>query len=225
LAGQAVAIPYVKEAAYILSGYKGVTIWFAPIPIYNYNPWVRQFRQVELTGTKLGSLIKTELIALPIVIFSMIFYCSIIWSQAPLNSDQYPYVQRVWDLQAKNRALIVSSTMSGRRSLFFEALNGKYVLVGFSLAMFTYTFLSMFGLPILLVFGFVRGLGQTNPMALGPQMIGALLGRFYFKKKFGDMWLKYTPTMYAGFSCGIGLIGMVGVAFRLIAKSISPLDY
>lgn len=225
LAGQAVAIPYVKEAAYILSGYKGVTIWFAPIPIYNYNPWVRQFRQVELTGTKLGSLIKTELIALPIVIFSMIFYCSIIWSQAPLNSDQYPYVQKVWDLKAKNQALIYSSTMEGRRSLFFEALNGKYLLTGFGLALCLYAFLSMFGLPVLLVFGFVRRLGMANPGAMIPEIFGALLGRFYFKRKFGDQWLKYTPAIYAGFSCGVGLIGMIGVAFRLIAKSIAPLDY
>ena len=37
LAGQVLAIPFVKEAAFILSGYKGIEVWLLPIPLtHNY---------------------------------------------------------------------------------------------------------------------------------------------------------------------------------------------
>jgi hypothetical protein len=85
--------------------------------------------------------------------------------------------------------------------------------------------LSAFSLPVLLIYGVVRGLGQTNPMGLIPEMIGALLGRYYFRKKFGDKWREYTPAIFAGFTCGMGLMGMAGVALRLLAMSISPVQY
>ncbi len=225
LAGQAVNIPLIREATFILSGYKGAAIWFAPIPYHNYGPVVQDFRIIELTGTKLKSIIKTELVSLPIIVFSLIAFSGFIWLQADLDSDLYPYVQQVWDLRAKNYALMVSSTLPGERSLFFEALRLRYVLWGFLGAGGLYFVLSSFGLPILLIFGAVRGLSQTNPGVLFPEVLGALIGRFYFKRKFGDMWTRYTPAIFAGFACGVGLIGMMAVAFRLIATAISPLKY
>lgn len=225
MAGQHLMIPYVKEATIILSGARGVAIWYAPIPVHNYSRAVRDFRVIELTGTRLGSVIKTDLITMPIVIASLIIFSGLIWSQAPLNSNQYPYVQKVWDLMSKNRALMISSTLEGKRSLFFEALRGDYFTIGLVAAGLLYAGLSAFGLPVLLIFGVVRGLGQTNPAVVLPEMVGALLGRFYFRRKFGPMWMKYTPALYAGFVCGVGLVGMMAVAIRLIAKSIAPLAY
>jgi len=225
LAGQHINIPMVREATFILSGYKGVAIWYAPIPIHNYTVVVKDFRVIELTGTRLSSIIKTDLVSLPIIVTSLIVFSGFIWAQADLNSDQYPYVQRVWDLQAKNQALVVSSTLEGRRSPFFEALKGDYLAWGFLGAAGLYGVLSLFGLPVLLVFGVVRGLGQTNPGGLLPELIGALVGRYYFQRKYGEMWRKYTPAMFAGFSCGVGLVGMMAVAFRLIATAASPLQY
>jgi len=35
LTGHAVGIPYALEAAFVLSGYKGVDIWYAPVPMYD----------------------------------------------------------------------------------------------------------------------------------------------------------------------------------------------
>ena len=88
-----------------------------------------------------------------------------------------------------------------------------------------YALLSSFGLPVPLIFGAVRGLGQTNPGVLVPEVIGALVGRYYFRRKYGDMWTKYTPAIFAGFACGVGLVGMMSVAFRLIATAATPLQY
>ena len=39
-------------------------------------------------------------------------------------------------------------------------------------------------------------------------LAGALLGRYYFLKKYGPMWRQYAPVLLAGFSCGMGLCGM-----------------
>lgn len=225
LVGQNLTIPYVREAAFILSGCKGVEIWYAPIPIYNYGTTVKDFRIIELTGTRLGSIIKTDLVTTPIMIMALILFTSFIWSQEPLNSDSYPFVKRVWDLSAKNTALMYSSTLVGKRSSFFEALDGDFVGIGLLAATGMYTVLSSFGLPVMLVFGLVRGLNQTNPGSLLCEFIAALIGRYYFAKKYGDMWLKFTPAIFAGFTCGVGLVGMISVALRLIAGSVTPLPY
>jgi hypothetical protein len=85
--------------------------------------------------------------------------------------------------------------------------------------------LSFFGLPTMLIFGVVRGLGQGTPAALTLELVGALIGRYYFKKKFGNMWMKYTPVLLAGFSCGMGLIGLVAVSITILTKMMSPLIY
>ena len=56
-------------------------------------------------------------------------------------------------------------------------------------------------------------------------MLGALVGRFYFRRRFGDMWMKYTPVLLAGFSCGIDLTGMVAVSFTILNKMMAPLIF
>ena len=33
MVGQAVDVPMVREAGYILSGYRGINIWFIPLPL------------------------------------------------------------------------------------------------------------------------------------------------------------------------------------------------
>ena len=50
LCGQAVTIPMVREVTYILSGYRGVKIWFAPAPLPNYGLATVEFRIMELTA-------------------------------------------------------------------------------------------------------------------------------------------------------------------------------
>ena len=62
-----------------------------------------------------------------------------------------------------------------------------------------------------LVYGVVRGLGQTLPHAIVPQFIGALIGRYYFRKRLGLKWRQYVPVVAAGgdghcFSLGAGLV-------------------
>ena len=117
-----------------------------------------------------------------------------------------------------------SATQEGG-SLFIEAWRWKYFSWGLGSGIVTFVILSLFRLPILLVFGLVRGLGQTTPAAIILEMAGALVGRFYFRKKFGDRWLKFAPVLSAGFACGVGVAALVTVAFTIINKMLSPLIF
>jgi len=222
LAGQAVAIPMIREATYILSGYQGVKIWFAPLPFPNYGPATRGFRIMELTGTKVKSLVKTQMITLPVIVVASLIFSQLLWRMAEVPSDAYPFANKMWDLQAKTACLMYSSTMEGG-SLFFEAMKIKWLLCGLGSGVGLFIILSSLGLPTLLVYGVVRGLGQGTPAFVTFELIGALLGRFYFRRKFGKMWMKYTPVMLAGYACGMGLVAMVGMAFAILNKMMSPL--
>jgi hypothetical protein len=117
-----------------------------------------------------------------------------------------------------------TSTLEGN-SLFFQALKGSYVLSGFGFGLVTYALLSLFGLPVMLIYGVVRGLGQSTPHGLLLEVVGAFLGRFFFLKRYGAMWRQYAPVLLAGFSCGMGLTGMCAMGFTLILKSLGRLPY
>ncbi|MCA1809692.1 MAG: peptide transporter, partial [Lentisphaerae bacterium] len=224
LVGQAVSIPMIREATYILSGYRGVQIWFTPIPYPDYGRATVSFRILELTGTKIKSKVKTQLVTIPVIIIASLIFSQLLWSMAPVPSDVYPFAQKMWDLMAKNMCLTYSSTMEGG-SLFFEAFKLNVVGWGLGAGVVTYVLLTLLGLPTLLVFGVVRGLGQTTPAGIPLEFIGALLGRFYFRKRFGDRWMKFTPVMLAGYACGMGLVAMVGMAFAILNRMMSPLIF
>lgn len=222
MVGRSLQIPYVREATYILSGYRGVQIWFAPVPLPDFGRATVNFRILELTGTRIPSQIKARAITVPIVIVTSLIFSNLLWNMAPIPSEAYPFAQRMWDLQAKNISLTYSSTLEGG-SLFMEAWRWGYVGAGLGLGTLAYFLLSLFGLPTLLFFGVVHGLGQGTPGNVLFLVLGALLGRFYFRQRFGEMWMKYTPVMLAGFSCGMGLVAMVAVGFTILTNMISPL--
>ncbi|MBW1981494.1 MAG: peptide transporter, partial [Deltaproteobacteria bacterium] len=83
-----------------------------------------------------------------------------------------------------------------------------------------YVLLTLFGLPIMLIYGVVRGLGQSTPHGIILEVAGALLGRYFFLKRYGAMWRQYAPVLLAGFSCGMGLTGMFAMGVTLILKSL-----
>lgn len=228
IAGQFVNLPLIREASFIAGakyfGYSGIEIWYAPIPIHNYGKATVQFREIELTGTSLRGVIKTELVAWPIVFVASILFSQFLWRLAPIPSAAYPYAAQLWHLQALNSLLMQTATLEGN-SLFFQALNPFIVLAGVVWGLGSYALLSALGLPILLVYGLVRGIGQHTPHSHIFELAGALLGRFYFLKKFGPMWRQYAPVLLAGFSCGMGLMGMLAMGSTLILKSLNKLAF
>ncbi|SKA79125.1 peptide transporter [Desulfobaculum bizertense] len=228
IAGQFVTLPLVREASFIAGakyfGYQGIEIWYAPIPINNYGEAAVQFRQIELTGTSLRGIIKAEIVVFPIVLIASLLFSQFLWRLAPIPSSNYPFAQELWHLQALNTLLMQTSTLEGN-SLFFQALSAKVVGLGLGLGLLAYLILNLMGLPVLLIYGVVRGLGQSTPHGLILEVLGALLGRFYFLKKYGKKWRHYAPVLLAGFSCGMGLAGMFAMGCTLILKSLGRLAY
>ncbi len=228
IAGQFVSLPLVREISFIAGakyfGYQGIEIWYAPIPIHNYGEATVNFRQIELTGTSIRGIIKSEIVVFPIVMTASLLFSQFIWRLAPIPSSAYPFAQQIWHLQALNTLLMQSSTLEGSAA-FYQALNFIYVIAGAGLGVITYAILTLFGLPIMLVYGMVRGLGQTLPHSHILEVLGALLGRFFFLKRYGVMWRQYAPVLLAGFSCGMGLTGMFAMGVTLILKSLGRLAY
>jgi len=93
------------------------------------------------------------------------------------------------------------------------------------LGMATYWLLAALRLPVMLIYGVTRGIGQTTPHGIILEILGALLGRYYFTKKYGLSWRQYAPVLLAGFSCGMGLMGMLAMGFTLIMRSLRSMAY
>ena len=225
IVGQQVRVPFVREATFILSGYKGGAIWFAPIPFYNYSRQVKFFKTTELTGTRFTSLIKAEVLIFPIMIVGSILFSQFIWSIDNVPSEMFPYANEFWELRAYQQGLVWSATLPGEAASnpFREAFSPGVLAAGFGLAMVIYGTLNHFGLPLFLVYGVVRGLDQSMPHAILPLFCGALLGRFGCRKWFGENWPKYRIVFLAGFTAGMGLITMLSLGFVFMSKSVVKL--
>ena len=73
-------------------------------------------------------------------------------------------------------------------------------------------------------------IGQALALAaqhdLSARRHGALLGRYYFERRFGKKrWRQYVPILMAGYGCGMGLVSMLAIALALISKSVAPGPY
>ena len=87
----------------------------------------------------------------------------------------------MWDLHARNQVLAYSATSAGF-SPFMNAIVFGYITIGAGAGLGVYIGLAAFGLPMLLLYGTVKGLGQTMPQYVVTQMIGALFGRYVMER-------------------------------------------
>jgi hypothetical protein len=230
VAGQSIDIPFVKETSFILSGAKGLAIWLAPIPVDNYGYFAQSFRVNELTGVKFFSLIKAELVALPVLFVLSGVFWGFIWKSDPVPSEVFPAAQVSWELAAKRQVLQLSSTFvaSGQDpaqksiadSEFMQAIHPKVIGAGFGVTVTMFVVLSALGLPVLLAYGIVRGMGNL-PHFMLLEIVGALIGRLILQRKFGRQeFLRMAPTILAGYFTGVGLIGMATIAMKLIKEAV-----
>ena len=224
IAGEAVNIPFVREATFILSGYQGVAIWFIPLPMHNYGGMTMFYRQTELTGTSFWSVWKAQVLLVPLILVATLLFAQFLWAMHPIPSAQFPYAQEFWEVHASQKALIHTATLGGY-TMFENAFNPWYLLYGFGAASAAFGALSGLGAPIFLMYGVVRGLNQTLPFVIIPQFIGALLGKFYFQKRFGSSWRQLTPVLAAGAAAGQGLVATLSIGFNFIAKSAVQLPF
>jgi len=224
LTGQYTGIPMVREATFILSGYKGVDIWFAPIPMANYGAQAQSFRAIELTGTRITSIIKAEVLTLPILLACSLIFWQYMWKLAPIPSNAYPYAQKMWHMNALSQCLVLTATSSDNR-LFLEALKPTWIAVGAGFGLGSYALLSAFGMPVMLIWGFIKNVGRL-PHSVPLELLGALVGRYYFERRYGMVrWKQYATVIAAGYAAGMGLTGMGFSAMAMVMKSVRQLPY
>ena len=235
ISGQRIDIPYMREMGFIASGAKGIEIWLAPVPLDNYGDQAQAFRVNELTGVSFWSLVKTDLIALPILFFCSFVFWAFIWNSDPIPSEIFPAAQVQWELAAKNQVLIFSSTFvpagedPATRSIldseFMNAVHPSVIGTGFLSIVGLFGFLSWAGLPVMFVYGTMRGFGQFPHLRI-LEVVGALLARYYFKKKYGEQnFMRLAPALLAGYLTGVGLIGMSMIALRLIKSAVTSAPF
>ncbi len=182
------------------------------------------YRQCELTGTKFTSIWKSRLILYPIILASSIFFMNFIWSLAEIPSAVYPFAQRMWEFRAQNACIMFSSTL-GEYSIFEEAFNWTYLGCGVGFGVSLFAAMSALGAPVFLVYGVVRGLGQTMPHVVIPQFIGALLGRYYFRRRLKLKWRQYALVLTAGYMCGMGLTATLCIGITFLSKAVIQLPF
>lgn len=223
LTGHAVGIPYAREAAFVLSGYKGVDIWYAPVPMSDAGWGARTFRETELTGTKFTSIFKAQLIMAPIAVCAGLFFWSFLYKISDIPED-YPHAMRFWPRDATMRAFWMTATTTGN-AFFLKAINWRFILGGTGYGVVTFTVLKLIGAPTLFLYGTITGL-VGDPAGAFPMFAAALLGRFYMAKVFGrERWSNFTPVLAAGYGAGMGLVGMGAVAIMLIHKAITMVPF
>ncbi len=227
ICGQQVDIPYLREGAYILSGYQGVEIWLAPIPIENMGGAAQSFRTNELTGTNFWSYVKATCLIVPLSFILSFLFWAFIWKSGAIPSDKYPFVQKMWELGAKQTVVMWTATLDsgGGQSLFLQSLHPPVIGGAFVFSLVSFILLSVFSLPTMAIYGFVQGVGGM-PHAFIPTVIGALIGKFYFDKKLGrKRFLEIMPVLLAGYGTGVGLIALLGVAANLIVSAVSSAPF
>ena len=225
LTGQGVTFPFLNQAVVLRSGYHQPDIWFAPLPLNDYGPQAQKFREIELTGTKFTSILKLELFMLPLILMFSFLYWGFLWHTNDIPSSQFPYAQKFWPLSVIQLSIWTQINSGNGATWALHAIKGPIIGIGATFAMALYGATLLFKWPLLFFYGFVGGIGNL-PHNTIPTMIGALLGRYYFAKRFGlERWQLYTPVLLAGFACGTGLIGMAAIALALIAKTVNYLPF
>ena len=225
LTGQGISFPFLNQAVVLHSGYTKPDIWFAPLPLNDYGGQAQKFREIELTGTKFTSILKLELFMLPLILITSFAYWGFLWKTNDIPSAQFPYAQKFWPLSVINLSIWTQINSGNGANWALHAIKAPVIGIGAAVAMGLYGATMLFKWPLLFFYGFIGNVSSL-PHNTIPTFIGALLGRYYFAKRFGlERWQLYTPVLLAGFACGTGLIGMCAIALALIQKTVNFLPF
>ncbi len=225
LTGRGVDFPFLREASFIMSRYKGVDIWFAPIPLFDHGWTGQRFRELQLTGTKITSLIKAELLIIPVSLICSFFFWAFFWYLGQIPSATYPFTAKWWPVGVRMQCLIMTATMEGNRWLITAINKPLNIACGFGGAIALFLLISSLGLPRLFFYGLIGGVAGYPHGAI-PMFLGAVLGRYYFRKRFGEArWRAYIPVLAAGYFCGMGLLAMLAVALAIVNKAVTGMPF
>lgn len=227
LTGRGVGFPYLKEATIVASGYQRLDVWYAPVPLYDHGHVAQRFREVELTGTKFTSILKAEMLMLPLIFAASFGFWAFFWNSTSLPTGQFPYAQKFWPIHAQMQSVMqqINLPNGGKANWFAQAIKPPIIGVGVTSGLLIYGLCTVLKIPLLGFYGFAGGLGLL-PANTIPQFFGAWFGRRFMAKRYGaENWQRYAPVLLAGFSCGTGLMSLMAIALALIGKAVSKLPY
>jgi hypothetical protein len=220
-----VSFPFLTQLTVMKSGYQNVDVWFAPMPLHDYGYFAQRFREVELTGTKFTSILKAEILMLPIILIGGFVYWQFLWNTSPVPSSQYPFAQQIWPIHATQQAIWSQINKTGGAAWVLDAIKPPVIAVGGVATFVVFGVMFFLKAPTLAFYGAVGGVNAL-PHDTIPTFVGALFGRYYFARRLGlERWGNYAPVLLAGFACGTGLIGMAAIALALISKAVQPLPF
>ena len=224
LTGAPVRFPFLRETSFILARYRGVDIWFAPIPLFDFGPIAQKFRVLDLTRTRISSLIRAELLIIPVSLVCSFLFWSFFWFLEEIPSATYPFTAKMWPLMVRYRCLFMTAT-TGESQWLLHAIKPAYIAGGFVVGLSLYGLISVLGLPVLFYYGLIGGIAGW-PNAAIPQFIGACVGRYVIARRLGkEKWRRYVPVLCAGYACGVGLTGMLAVGIAIISRAVSGLPF
>ena len=225
LTSQDVNFPYLKELTIMKSGYPNIDVWYAPMPLHDYGSLAQRFREVELTGTKFSSIVKAEVLMLPIILIGGLMYWQFIWNTSAIPSTQYPFAQKIWPIRATSQAIWNQINKTGGANWVLDAIKPNAIAAGGVTTLLLYGVMFTLKAPMLAFYGAAGGANAFTHDTI-PTFLGACLGRYYFAKRIGvEKWINYAPVLLAGFACGTGLISMAAIALALISKAVQPLPF
>jgi len=219
IAGQHTGVPYIFESAIFASGYRQVNIWFAPMPLQNFGAMADELRICQLTRTRFTSILKAEVLIFPLMLVASFIFWTYISGLGPIPSDSYPFVQKFWPMHAQMKALWASSLQEGP-SMLLDAIKPGLIGVTLVVTLVLFSGFTAAGVSTQYIYGGIGAMNGYPHMAL-PIFIGALVGRYILRKKFGaDKWTSFAPILAVGFGAGMGLTGMLSIAINFLWVSI-----
>jgi hypothetical protein len=218
LTGYVVDVPYVNEAVFLMSGYKNVNIWFAPLMItQGTGGWfAATYKLCELTGTKITSLITAHLIIASIAFVLSFIYLQLFWTMAPIPSAIYPATSAFWPISVVTRSLWMTGSL-------FSVVSIQLILGSFVLGAIIESVSTFLHLPFSTMAMAVGGL-TALPVAV-TFLIGGIVAKI-LSRIFGEEWWRaYRASAAAGIFLGQSAIVVIAVGVNMVTKSIWPLPY
>lgn len=217
LTGVTLAVPYLRQALILASGYKGVDAWVWPLgmPDADGGTMVEALKVAELTETKTTSYIKAYATAYIIGFVMNFIFVSIFWSMASIPSQIYPATQIFWPVQVSQAMLWMS------RSL--DIFKPEWIVGSFSVMALIYAVIEVLHLPISLM-GLAAGSATAIPVTVS-LFIGAIIAKLLSRIEEGNWWRANRALIVAGIGAGEGLIVILSVCGSIVIRSLwnSPL--
>jgi hypothetical protein len=197
------------------------------MPLNDVGWSAQMFREAELTGTKVISVSKADIFVFVLVLLFGFAYWSFFWKSSQIPSSQYPYSQAFWPISAFYQSLWATAThpSADAPKYLLDALKFEVIGAAGGSALALYIGMMLLKIPSLWFYGFASGFYNMTWWAI-PLFVGGCLGKYYFSRRFGpEKWMRYTPVLAAGYTCGIGLIGMVSIGLTIIFKAVRSLPF